>query len=89
MAQIEANRTEFSKNVYLMAKLKKQFWENLQTQEPNPITLNKLNLQMTIVAKRVHKMYEKLIERNSSDIGLMEIFGAFLTEMESDFNMAA
>jgi len=43
---------------------------------------------MTVVSKRVHSIYEELIELNSSDVGLMETFGGFLTEMESDFNKA-
>lgn len=89
ISNLENWRTEFNKNIYLMAKLKKQFWVDLQQPEPNPITLDKLAMQMTVVSKRVHSMYEQLIERKSSDVGLMEIFGGFLTEMESDFNRAA
>ena len=80
--------TKFQRQIYTISQYKRRFWKEIKSAQPNIQILNKLSDYITILKGRVNLLYDSLYRLNDNNIKTLELFGAYLNEIENNVRRA-
>lgn len=84
VVKYESMTTQFDHKVYIMAKLKKRFWNNIYSAQPSFSILSRVSGKMSILKVKIKDLYQRLSKIREKNVRTMEKYGAYLNELESN-----
>ena len=88
IVEFEKKSNIFSRVIQMAAFGKYRIWKELKSEQPNILNLNRLAGIITQAKDRIQKLYQSLSRLSENNIKTLEIYGAYLIDVENNLKEA-